>query len=153
MIYEKKTKCFHWKKVHKLPLSFFSVYNIYCQTICSFLFCEQPINQTNRTLEKMNQRIEVIFCKHFIPFSYFTHPLFYKILQILYEIVGSMQDKLVKYWMSWQGSNLFIKTNHIDYLHKIHVYLFIYNVESYSSAKFDVQTVQTNWYVCVFHGM
>lgn len=46
--------------------------------------------------------------------------------------------------MSWQGSNLFIKTNHIDYLHKIHVYLFIYNVESYSSAKFDVQTVQTN---------
>lgn len=85
---------------------------------------------------------EVIFCKHFIPCSYFTHPLFHKILQILYDIVGSMQDKLAKY--CWQCSNLFIKTYHIDYLHNIHVYLFIYNVESYSSAKFDVQTVQTN---------
>lgn len=123
-----------------MPLSFFSVYNIYCQTICSYLFCEKPNNQANWTLEKMIHGIDLL--RTFFPFSYFTHPLFHKILQILYEIVGSMQDKLAKY--CWQCSNLFIKTYHIDYLHNIHVYLFIYNVESYSSAKFDVQTVQTN---------
>lgn len=60
------------------------------------------------------------------------HPLFILYPSTLLQntanfiyIVGSMQDKLAKYWMCWQGSNLFIKKHIIFFAQNTCLFVYL----------------------------
>lgn len=145
---KRKQLCFHCKTAHELTLSFFSVYKV---TYIAKQFV--PICFASSRLIRQigkNETTEVIFCKHFIPFSYFTHPLFYKILQILYKSWDQCKINLQSPECVGRVLICLKKQILLTFCTK---YMFICTKKSYYSATFGVQTVHTNWCVCVFHGI